>query len=551
MPYESEAECKRLLSRYQSLKNDRQKYLAHWKDCQRLISPDHGRGLSGDRTGQEDLEGCDAMGDILDSTATAAVDVGSAGLQSGMTNPSRPWVKVVAEDPLLDSRPDVRSWCYIVSQRINSAFGRTNLYSALHQTYGELLTFGTGCILQLEDFRRVMRFRALTAGEYYLATNSQGEVDTLYRDIWMTATQLVKTFGEANVSDNILRVYKQPGGTETRFQVLHAIEPDDGTIPQGDAPPTVNTTAPRWFRVGNQVYGKRNPGRIALPDVKQLQKETEKKLIGLDKLMDPPTVSNGTPSDMAINTFPGGHTWDTGSGGAAGEGMRPLYQINLPLDKIMLDIAQLQNTVRERFFNNLFIALTQAAQSGRMTAREVEERHSEKLQILGPAVNNIETELLRPLVENAIEILWDAGLLPPPPEDLQAAPFKVEFDGLLSQAQKLAGIGALEQFGVYAGSLAGIKPDVLDKLDGDAMLDEYAKRTGVPPSFIVSDEEVLKVRERRAQTQQSAAALAAGQQGADTAKTLAETSTGGNTALSTLLGALPGGAASGQPTAGR
>ncbi len=281
---------------------------------------------------------------------------------------------------------------------------------------------------------------------------------------------------------------------------------------------------------------------IALPDVKQLQKEVEKKLIGLDKLTDPPTVSSGVPTEMQINTFPGGHTFDSVAPG--GEGLRPLYQVQLPLQFITQDIADVRQSIKERFYNNLFLLL--ANDPGRMTAREVAERHSEKLELLGPSINRMRTELLTPLVENSLDIMWHNGMLPPAPEELQGQELRIEFDSVLAQAQKMSGIGAIEQFVAFAGSVAGIKPEVLDKVDTDELMDVYGDRTGIPPSIIVSDEAVAKVRERRAQQQQVQSALAAGTQMADAAKTLSETDTGGNTALSTLQGALPGGLGSGQ-----
>jgi hypothetical protein len=272
--------------------------------------------------------------------------------------------------------------------------------------------------------------------------------------------------------------------------------------------------------------------------VKQLQKETEKKLIGLDKLIDPPTVSSGVPTEMQINTFPGGHTFDQESPG--GQGMRPLFQVNLPLDHIRADISGLQMMVKERFFNHLFLLLQE--NPGRMTAREVAERHSEKLELLGPSINRFTTELLQPLVENSLDIMFRAGLVPPAPEELQGQELRVEFDSILSQAQRMSGIGAIEQFTAYCGSLAATRPDVMDKVDMDELVDVYADRTGVPPSIVVSDEAVMKIREQRAAAAKVQATLASGQQMADVGKTMSETDTGGNTALSTLLGALPGGA---------
>ena len=553
--------CKAIHQRYAALKTDRARFLTSWSGAQEYILPDHGRGLSGTNNESEDKDGTDKMGSIYDSTASAANDVLSAGLLNGLTNPSRPWIKLGSQDPGMDERPAVKSWLYTVGERMRYIHSRSDLYTSLHHSYSELGVFGTGPIAILENFKKVIRFRPFTVGEYYLAADHNGDVDTMYRDLWMSAIQMVGQFGIDNVSREVKRCYST-GNTEVRFKVIQAIEPNDKRIQlpgpnwkwrsvykQEAGDPGVVLAlggyrrfpilAPRWFVVGNQVYGRRCPGMIALPDVKQLQKETEKKLVGLDKLIDPPTISSGVPTEMSINTFPGGHTFDNESPG--GQGMRPLFQLNLPLDHIRADISGLQMQIKERFYNNLFLLLQE--NPGRMTAREVAERHSEKLELLGPSINRFTTELLQPLVEASLDIMWNAGLIPDAPEELQGQELRVEFDSILSQAQKMSGIGAIEQFSAFVGGLAATRPDVLDKVDADELVDIYADRTGVPPSIVVSDAAVQKIRERRAKAADAQQALVAGQQMADAAKTASETSTGGNTALSTLLGALPGGLA--------
>ncbi len=554
--------CKAIHMRYEALKTDRNLFLQAWRGAQEFILPDHGRGLSGTLNEQEDKDGRDKMGSIMDSTATAANDVLSAGLLNGHMNPSRQWVHFGAQDPSLDERPNVKAWLWTAAERMRYVFSRSDLYTAAHHAFSELGVFGTAPIAMLESFDKVIRFRPFTAGEYYLAADHNGVVDTLYRDVFMSAMQMIGQFGAEHVSRAVLRAYNE-NNTELRFKVIQAIEPNDKRIPLPGGPnwkwrsvykedkndegvvlalggyKRFPIVAPRWFVVGNQVYGRRCPGMIALPDVKQLQKETEKKLVGLDKLVDPPTVSSGVPVEMSINTFPGGHTFDQESPG--GQGMRPLYQLNLPLDHLRADIAGLQVQIKERFFNNLFITMLQD-QGDRRTAREIAERHSEKLEMLGPASNRITYEMLKPIVENTLQTMWDNGMLPPAPEELQGQDLRIEFDSVLSQAQKMSGIGAIEQFVAFAGSMVAVSPTVLDKIDADEIMDVYADRTGVPPSIVVSDENVAKIRERRAAQQKMQEQLAMGQQAAEAAKTLSETDTGGNTALSTLQGALPGGA---------
>ena len=87
-----------------------------------------------------------------------------------------------------------------------------------------------------------------------------------------------------------------------------------------------------------------------------------------------------------------------------------------------------------------------------------------------------------------------------------------------------------------------MRPDILDKLDPDQTIDEYAQALGVSPKIIVSDDDVAKMRQAREQQQQMANATAMAGQAAQGAKTLSETDVGGGAnALQLMLGGGSGG----------
>src|SRR5690606_503392 len=96
------------------------------------------------------------------------------------------------------------------------------------------------------------------------------------------------------------------------------------------------------------------------------------------------------------------------------------------------------------------------------------------------------------------------GELPPPPPDLQNQELKVEYISVLAQAQKAVATGAIERGAAFVGNLAAAKPDVLDKFDADQAIDEYWDAIGAPPSTLVPDDEVAKIRQGRAQKQAAA-----------------------------------------------
>jgi hypothetical protein len=76
---------------------------------------------------------------------------------------------------------------------------------------------------------------------------------------------------------------------------------------------------------------------------------------------------------------------------------------------------------------------------------------------------------------------------------------------VLALAQKMMGMSTTERFVGFVGSLGQVLgPDVLDKINGDAIIDDYAKRSNVPASAIRDNADVEQLREARAQQAQMA-----------------------------------------------
>ena len=65
-----------------------------------------------------------------------------------------------------------------------------------------------------------------------------------------------------------------------------------------------------------------------------------------------------------------------------------------------------------------------------------------------------------------------------------------------------------------------MKPEVMDKFDGDYWVDAYADSLGIDPRYIVSGKQVALVRQQRAEQQRAQQQMAAAQQMASVAKDL-------------------------------
>jgi hypothetical protein len=142
-----------------------------------------------------------------------------------------------------------------------------------------------------------------------------------------------------------------------------------------------------------------------------------------------------------------------------------------------------------------------------MTATEVAERHEEKMLMLGPCSSGLHNELLNPLIDITFDKMMEAGIVPPPPPELQGQELNVELD---LHPRAGAARDRHQQHrplrGQHDGNIAQAKPEVLDKFDADYWAETYSDMLGVDPKLIVRRDEVAQIR---AQSRQQAASKAA------------------------------------------
>lgn len=136
--------------------------------------------------------------------------------------------------------------------------------------------------------------------------------------------------------------------------------------------------------------------------------------------------------------------------------------------------------------------------------------------------------------------MMEDGSFPPPPEEIQGQNLGVEYISLLAQAQKLTGTAAVNSLLNFSGGLAQLNPSIIDKLNGDELVDIYADLTGVPAKAIRTNEQVARIREARAQQEAQAKMQEQLQAGVSSVKDLGQASTQEGTALGDLTRALSG-----------
>jgi len=255
----------------------------------------------------------------------------------------------------------------------------------------------------------------------------------------------------------------------------------------------------------------------------QLQHQQLRKGQAIDYQVNPPLQVPTKYKEAAKARLPGGVFYVDSMG--PNQGVRSAFDVNLNLQHLREDIVDVRERIRSAYYADLFLMLANDTRSG-ITATEVAERHEEKLLMLGPVLERLHNELLSPLIDTAFDYAARAGILPEAPPELEGMELSVEFISVLAQAQRAVATQGMDRLLGTVSQMAAVRPDVLDKLNFDQIVDDYGDAYGVNPKIIVPDSEVAALRQQRAAAMQAQQAAATAPQVVESAKTASEIDTG-------------------------
>jgi hypothetical protein len=416
--------------------------------------------------------------------------------------------------------------------------------------------FGTEACVMVDHKIHGAVCHALTAGEYWIGLSDAAMPDTLYRRVPMSVVQAVGSFGYDAVSTRIRSAYDR-SSYEDVVAVMHAIEPNDERDPKRlDAKGKAFRSiwwdeedsgdqllresgyeeqpfwAPRWDTTGSDAYGQ-GPGMDALPDLRELQLQTKRKAEATDFHIHPEIVA---PAGVKLKRQP--KSVVTASSVDAANVKVPYGVPYQAIQAIREDILDCKQSIDSATYADLFMAITNMQGVQPRNVEEIASRNEEKLTQLGPVIERVNTEKLEVAIDRTFGIMSRAGMLPEAPDALSEINLKVDFVSILTQMQRMVGIGQIERTVGFIGNLAAVFPDAPDKLNTDEMIDDYAERAGAPQKIIRTAKEVAQIRDQRAQQQQMqkmAEMAPAAKDGADAARLLSETDASGNSVLQSLM----------------
>lgn len=541
--------------RLEALRSERSTFIPLYRELSDYHLAHRGRFLTSDRN-----KGYKRNTKQINNTSRMSARTLASGMMSGITSPARPWFRLSSGESDLDDVQAVKLWLHRVQQIMYKVFSHSNVYNSLHQLYAELGVFGTAAMGVYHDFENVIWCKPYTVGSYMIGLNSQNISDTFYREYEISVGQCIKQFGEDNVSESVKQQWLN-GNSEAWVKIIHAVEPNDN---RDNISPLARDKAwrsvyyeksagtkegedkflresgfddfpiltPRWDVTAEDVYATDCPGITALGDTKALQLAERRKYQAIDKIVNPPLQGPSSLKNKlnGNSVGPNDIVWHEQNS----EGLRSIYDFRPDLNAIAGEIMNVEGRVKRAFYEDLFLMLANTDRR-QITAREVAEKHEEKLLMLGPVLERLHTELLDPLIDRTFNILQQNGVLPVPPPELQNRELNVEYVSVLAQAQRLVATGAVDRLVGFTGQLASVWPEARHKINASQAVDMYGESLGVDPSLIRSDDEVAAMAQAEAQQAAQAQAMANAQAGVDMAKTASEASVSEDNALGTMM----------------
>lgn len=459
--------------------------------------------------------------DIYDSYPLQMLNIMADGIQGHMVSDSFRWMTPHLTKQSTD--PAIRRYLQDVEDQFYWEFQRSNFYEAINEFIQDAGSIGTAHIYAQDSVEgdRIV-YKVMHPREIWIAENFDGVVDTHVREFYLTVKQAYEKFGNYHHSID-RRMKNNQKNEEIRF--IHVVRPrygSNGTAPE-DRPfeslyiDTENATVVRnsgyfvnpfatwrWRKLSHESYG-RSPAWEALRDIKMLNRMGKSLIEAGQRHSDPPWF---VPSEMK-NEF----DRRAGSLNYYSDPNRVPFQLtersNFPIGQERED--QKRSIIREAFKVDFFLMLQQSQRE--MTATEILEKQNEKVAILGAVIGRFQTEALNPLIDITFDIASRAGRMPEPPGVVQemygGEQIEIDYTGPLAQAQK-----RLRMQGTQAGLQSLLPyvqffPDMIDRIDSDAVAKEWLESYGVRQDAIRSDQEVAQIRQQRQQAQMAQAQLEA------------------------------------------
>lgn len=479
---------------------------------------------------------------ITDSTAFTAVDNMSGGLYSFLSNEATGWFDMKTFDEDLNRFPTSKAWLARVSRTMRKSYepSFSPFYDQVSELYADTPAFGTGVMFSewMVGRRRIFD-QVYSILDVYVDTSNYNEVDTIFRPFYFTGRQALQKWGKEALGDKLGTQAEDKPSETIRF--IHVVHPNEAFMPgylgpdglpfvdvyvaleakhivQSDGRHEFPYQVPRWS--GKQKYGF-GLGIRNLPDVKTINSMDNSLLENAEWINHPSILMANEDALSTVRPVPRRPIF----GGLSFQGRRQVDFLQ-PGGQIPFTFEMLQAR-REQLKEAWYFSLMSLAGRTGMTATEILERNEDRFRLMGPYLSRMRTEFLSPNVGQRFSTLWRQGQFPPPPPELRDQELKIEYTSPMAKAQEAGEATSTARLVDATIALASVKPEAIDHLNDDNIVEIYQNGFGAPPRALNSPDQVEAIREQRQQIQQAQQAMALAEQGANVGEKVVAIQRGG------------------------
>ena len=503
------------------LENEKSSYVTQWKDIMKYMGTAYGQNIpeSNKRTGITPP----APNYLLtDTTASTASDTLANGVEGYACGTSLQWFDYGVESVNEDATDEVvKSLLEKVKKVAYLWLQKSNFYPVFRQVIRSGCDLGTGGFYFTMDRKRGLpKFKAFNLNDIETITNEFGEVETLFRKIYLTKREAIRYFGEEKI--NKIKTIKQCKDPRERFVFHQMISPVvnwDFTVPgDGDwlsiywsedySKDTIKEERLRYkpyaiFRWEEPIFGGNwgvdSPGQLSLPAMRFVN------LLVEDMIMLSELVAKGhwkKTKGLKVNFRAGGVTeLESGQDYA-------WQQATGDLSWLAEHISYYRAAINDIYKVNLFLTLTMNLDRTK-TATEVAGLSQEREVLMQSFWSRLANQIFEPLHEWLFMQICLSGDLRDITNDELAAieemDLKIDYISPAYMAQKRAfELGPTLQWVSDMLQLSQVNPNILDKVNFDALANIDHNSRNAKIEALISDEDANKARQIRAQLQSQA-----------------------------------------------
>ena len=532
----ADSRASEILDMHARMQNQREHFEKVWDEIAERVAPRKAefkrRMTSNPTKGKQRTE------KIFDATPSLALDRFASAFHSLVTPRNQQWHKLKAVDDELSEDGEVGRYLDEVNKRLFAARYAANFDNQVHECYFDAGAFGNMGLYVSERPGRGLFYKSVPIDQLFFMENEFGVVDLVHRHWWMTARQAMQKFGD-KLPEHIKNAAERTPDAEYPF--LHCVKPrtdadvrrmdyrgmefvsyfvsvDSRMILEEGGFKTFPYCVGRYTVTSGEVYG-RSPLMTVLPDVKMLNEMNKTTMQAAQLAVLPPLLAHRNGVLDSIRLTPAAINY----GGVDDQGRQLIQPMrfgeNLPISAELME--QKRMVVQDALWNTLFQILVD---NPSMTATEAMLRAQEKGALLAPTASRTESEFLNPMITRELQILEDAGQLPPKPEKLvEAGYLEVEYNSPLERARRAEdGVAILRSIEQLAPLAQILGPQALKRVNADAAAKVIFDVNAVPAKVLYTDDEMAAIDEEIAQQQQMNQLLQAAPVAASAARDLAQ-----------------------------